>query len=59
MGYSRDKKGYRYFDPVKKRMYESTDMTFCELESYFSFAGVPTSPSTVLNTSLILFILLV
>jgi hypothetical protein len=49
VGYSREKKGYRCYDPVKKRMYESMDVTFRESESYFSFAGIPTGSSTVLN----------
>jgi hypothetical protein len=40
VGYSRDEKGYRYFDPVKKKMYESMDVIFRESESYFSSTGV-------------------
>jgi hypothetical protein len=49
VGYSRDKNGYRYFDPLKKRMYESMNVTFYESKSYFSYMSVPVSSSTVLN----------
>jgi hypothetical protein len=51
VGYSRDKKGYRYFDLVKK-MYESMNVTFRESEPYFSFTDVPTSSLIVLNNLL-------
>jgi hypothetical protein len=49
VGYSREKKGYRCFDQVKKRMYESMDVTFCESEPYFCSAGVYVSSPTVLT----------
>jgi hypothetical protein len=42
-------KGYRYFDLVKKKMYESMDVTFRESKSYFSSACVPASSSIVLT----------
>jgi transposase InsO family protein len=49
VGHSREKKGYRCYDPVKKMMYESMDVIFRESEPYFSSAGVPAGSSTVLN----------
>jgi hypothetical protein len=33
--YSNGKKGYKCYDPVKKKMFESLDVTFRETESYF------------------------
>jgi hypothetical protein len=43
------KKGYRCFDPVKKRMYESMDVIFRESEPYFSSASVSINSPTVLT----------
>jgi hypothetical protein len=34
------KKGYRCYDPVKKMMFESMNVMFRELESYFTLSDV-------------------
>jgi hypothetical protein len=34
VGYSNSKKRYKCYDPVKKRIFESLDVTFRETESY-------------------------
>jgi Integrase core domain len=49
VGYSREKRGYRCFDPMKKRMYESMDVTFRESEPYFSSASISINSPTVLT----------
>jgi hypothetical protein len=49
VGYLRGKKGYKCFDPMKKRIYESMDVTFRESEPYFSSASVSVSSPTVLT----------
>jgi hypothetical protein len=51
VGYSSGKKGYKCYDPVKKIMFESLDVTFRETESYFvlSNAQSNTSPVTFQN----------
>jgi hypothetical protein len=52
VGYSSGKKGYKCYDPVKKRMFKSLDVTFREIESYFvlSNAQSNTSPVTFQDT---------
>jgi hypothetical protein len=40
VGYSSGKKGYRCYDPMKKRMFESMDVTFRETKSYFTISNV-------------------
>jgi hypothetical protein len=52
VGYSNGKKGYKCYDPVKKKMFESLNVTFKETESYFvlSNAQSNTSPVTFQNT---------
>jgi hypothetical protein len=52
VGYSSGKKGYKCYDPVKKRMFKSLDVTFRETEPYFvlSNAQSNTSPMTFQDT---------
>ena len=35
LGYSRTQKGYKYYHPVAKKRFASTDVTFFESESFF------------------------
>jgi hypothetical protein len=52
VGYSSGKKGYKFYDPVKKRMFESLDVIFRETQQYFvlSNAQSNTSPVTFQDT---------
>jgi hypothetical protein len=52
VGYSSGKNGYKCYDTVKKRMFESLDVTFRETKSYFvlSNAQSNTSPITFQDT---------
>jgi hypothetical protein len=36
MGYGLNKKGYKYFDPINKRLYITMDTTFIESEHFYS-----------------------
>jgi hypothetical protein len=47
VGYSSGKKGYKCYDPVKKRMFESLDVTFRETEPYFVLSNAQSSASPV------------
>jgi hypothetical protein len=47
VGYSSGKKRYKYYDPVKKRMFESLDVTFRETESYFVLSNAQSNTSPV------------
>jgi hypothetical protein len=40
VGYSGGKRGYRCYDSVNKKMFESMDVTFRETESYFTLSDV-------------------
>jgi len=35
MGYGLNKKGYKYFDPINKRLYITMDTTFIESEHFY------------------------
>jgi hypothetical protein len=52
VGYSSEKKRYKYYNPVKKMMFESFDVTFRETESYFVPLNTQSnaSPMTFQNT---------
>jgi transposase InsO family protein len=47
VGYSSGKKRYKCYDPVKKRMFESLDVTFRETESYFVLSNAQSNTSHV------------
>jgi hypothetical protein len=48
VGYSSGKKGHRCYDPMKKRMFESIDVTFTEIESYFTLSDVRSNACLVI-----------
>jgi hypothetical protein len=47
VGYSSGKKGYKCYDPVKKRILESLDVTFREMEPYFELLNAQSNASPV------------
>jgi hypothetical protein len=47
VGYSSGKKGYRCYDPMKKMMFESMDVSFRETESYFTLSDVQSNACPV------------
>jgi hypothetical protein len=52
IGYSSGKKGYKYYNPMKKKMFENLDVTFRETEPDFVLlnAQFNTSPVTFQDT---------
>jgi hypothetical protein len=48
VGYSSEKKGYKCYDPVKKRMFKSLDVTFRETKSYFILSNAQFNTSPVI-----------
>jgi hypothetical protein len=52
VGYSSGKKGYKCYDPIKKRMFESLDVTFRETKPYFVLSNAQSNgpPVTFLDT---------
>jgi Reverse transcriptase (RNA-dependent DNA polymerase) len=47
VGYSSGKKRYKCYDPAKKRMFESLDVTFREMEPYFVLSNAQSNASPV------------
>jgi hypothetical protein len=47
VGYSSGKKRYKCYDPVKKMMFESLDVTFRETEPYFVLSNAQSNVSPV------------
>jgi hypothetical protein len=47
VGYSSGKKGYKRYDPVKKKMLESLDVTFRDTEPYFVLSNAQSNTSPV------------
>jgi hypothetical protein len=39
IGYSSIQKGYKCWDPIRKKLFVSMDVTFCEFESYYIKPG--------------------
>jgi hypothetical protein len=48
VGYLSGKKGYRCYDPVKKRMFEGMDVTFRETKSYFTVSDVQSNACSMI-----------